>query len=86
MVGLKNVAYHEWLTNGGDVEEPEPEPEEPEEPEGPEESEKPEKPEEPEEPEPTPDPDPEPGPIQKDTIIIDSQPGHIEGGRSIGHK
>lgn len=89
VVGLKNVAYHEWLTNGGDVEEPEPEPEEPEEPEGPEESEKPEKPEEPEEPEepePTPDPDPEPGPIQKDTIIIDSQPGHIEGGRSIGHK
>ena len=62
------------------VEEPEPEPEEPEEPE------KPEEPEEPEEPEPTPDPDPEPGPIQKDTIIIDSQPGHIEGGRSIGHK
>ena len=89
VVGLKNVAYHEWLTNGGDVEEPGPEPEEPEEPEGPEESEKPEKPEEPEEPEepePTPDPDPEPGPIQKDTIIIDSQPGHIEGGRSIGHK
>ena len=27
VVGLKNVAYHEWLTNGGDVEEPEPEPE-----------------------------------------------------------
>ena len=25
VVGLKNVAYHEWLTNGGDVEEPEPE-------------------------------------------------------------
>ena len=68
------------------ISQPEPEPEEPEEPEGPEESEKPEKPEEPEEPEPTPDPDPEPGPIQKDTIIIDSQPGHIEGGRSIGHK
>ena len=31
VVGLKNVAYHEWLTNGGDVEEPE-EPEEPENP------------------------------------------------------
>ena len=24
--------------------------------------------------------------LEKDTIIIDSQPGHIEGGRSIGHK
>ena len=70
VVGLKNVAYHEWLTNGGDVEEPDPEPEEPEEPEEPD----------------KPTPEPEPGPIQKDTIIIDSQPGHIEGGRSIGHK
>ena len=68
VVGLKNVAYHEWLTNGGDVEEPE----EPEEPENP------GKPEEPE--------DPEPGPVQKDTIIIDLKPGHIEGGRSIRTK
>ena len=68
VVGLRNVAYHEWLTNGGDVEEPE----EPEEPENP------GKPEEPE--------DPEPGPVQKDTIIIDLKPGHIEGGRSIRTK
>ncbi len=70
-IGLRNVEYYQWLPDGGDEPEPAPDPVEPD--------------PDPVEPDPGPDnpnPEPNPDPERKDTIRVDTVPGHIEGGRS----